>query len=337
MNPSSPPTPRNAHPPSPRQLRAAAAPEGGPRATRQALRPTAARTARTNYLMSHWRGDIPLAAAVMVSGALVWCSVQLLAWLGRHFPLTDTPHIAATLWLLEMCVLMVGALWWGRGVQRAALGHVDRGGSTLVAFTAGLAGLAAFFWVAAFWWLSARHIAPEVWATLTGATPPASVVRDAQGHLFVSGDLDFGSARALRQALDAHPGVQVVRLESRGGRVKEGLAMGALLRDRGVDTLVTTECSSACVTAFAGGARRLITAQTRLGLHSAGGAGATEKSIAEANHESDTFIAGRGVDWRVLEKGAAVANTQIWFPPPYVLLASGLATNYAHEILTVQP
>ncbi len=229
---------------------------------------------------------------------------------------------------------MVGALWWGRGVQRAAFRHVDHGGSALVALTAGLTGLAAFFWVAAFWWLSARHIAPEVWATLTGATPPASVVRNAQGHLVVSGDLDFGSTRALRLALDANPDVHVVQLESRGGRVKEGLAMGALLRDRGIDTLVTAECSSACVTAFAGGARRLITAQTRLGLHSAGGPGATAQNIAEANRESDAFMAGRGVDWRVLEKGAAVANDQIWFPPPYVLLASGLATHYAHEILT---
>lgn len=316
-------------------MRAAAVREAqGDSTDTRAQRPSTKR--RSSYLVSHWRGEVPLAAAVIVSGALVWFSVQLLAWLGRRFPITDYPQGAAALWLLEIAILMAGALWWGRGVQRAAMEHVERGGSGLVALVAGLTGLAAFGWVAAFWWLSARHVAPDVWNTLTDATPPAAVSLEAPGQLLLKGDLDFGSARALRRALDAHPEVRVVRLESRGGRVKEGLAMGALLRDRNLDTLVSTECSSACVTAFAGGARRLITAEARLGLHSAGGAGATAQDIAQANHESDAFIAGRGVDWRVLEKGAAVANHQIWFPPPYVLLASNLATHYAHEVLNAR-
>jgi hypothetical protein len=118
-----------------------------------------------------------------------------------------------------------------------------------------------------------------------------------------------------------------VQLESRGGRVAEGLALGMLLRDRGVDTLVSGECSSACVTAFAGGARRMITPGARLGLHSAGGRGATAGAVEAANRRSDDFIAGRGVDWRVLEKGAGVAHDSIWFPAAGVLLASNLATE----------
>lgn len=268
----------------------------------------------------------------MFSGALIWGGVQLLAFLGRRFPITDYPEPAAALWLTEISLLMVGALWWGRGVQQSAVRHMEQGGSSLVALTAGITGLAAFFWVGAFWWLSARHIAPEVWATLTGSIPPASVSVVTPRELLVSGDLEFGTTRALRRALEANPKVERVHLESRGGRVKEGLAMGLLIRDRHLDTQVVHECSSACVTAFAGGARRLIDAETRLGLHSAGGAGATTQGIAEANHESDSFIAGRGVDWRVLEKGAAVANSDIWFPPAYVLLASGLATHYANEV-----
>ena len=325
-----PGTPPTGHPPSPRQLRAAGAPT--------ASRAEPHRAEQVNYFRRHWRGDLPLAAAVIVSGALIWATVQLLMWLERRvFPITEQPHIASALWLIEMVVLLAGAIWWGRGVQRAAIRHVDGGGSVLVALAAGLTGLAAFFWAAAFWWFSARHIAPEVWATLAGTTPPATVSVDASsGHLLVRGDLEFGSARALRTALAANPGSRVVRLESRGGRVKEGMAMGLLLRERGMDTFVSSECSSACVTAFAGGARRLITAEAKLGLHSAGGAGSTARSVAEANRESDAFIASRGVDLRVLEKGSAIANTEIWFPQPWVLLASGLATHYAHEVLPRQ-
>jgi hypothetical protein len=315
-----------AHPPSPRQLREHVS---GSSATTPVRR-----GARVGYLRRHWRGELPLAAAVIVSSALLWGLVQLLQFAARRVSLIDHPLPAAALWLAEMLTLIFGVVWWGVGVQRAATAHLDRGGSMLVALMAGLTGLAAFAWVGAFWWFSARHVAPEVWATLTGATPAAQVRYDApRQRLVLTGDLDFGSTRALRAALDAHADVRVVQLESRGGRVKEGLALGALLRDRGLDTLVTGECSSACVTAFAGGARRLITAEARLGLHSAGGAGATAQSVAAANRDSDEFIAARGVDLRVVEKGAAVAHDAIWFPPPVTLLASGLATHYAHEVL----
>ena len=121
--------------------------------------------------------------------------------------------------------------------------------------------------------------------------------------------------------------MQVVRLHSRGGRVAEGLALGTLLRDRGIVTLVNGECSSACVTAFAGGARRIIGPYAQIGLHSAGGAGFSGEVIASANRRSDEFIAARGVDREVLDKGASVANDQIWFPSSQVLLSSGLATE----------
>jgi hypothetical protein len=199
-----------------------------------------------------------------------------------------------------------------------------------VAALTGLVGLGAFFWAGAFWMQSARHVWPDVWATLSGDAKPAAVqVNPAKGELSVSGDLEFGTTRAVRAALDADRSLRTVRLESRGGRVAEGLALGRLLVDRNVDTLVTGECSSACVTAFAGGVRRLITPQARIGLHSAGGKGVSAENVAAANRSSDTFIANRGVDWSVLEKGAAVAHDSIWFPPPYVLLASGLATEYA--------
>jgi hypothetical protein len=260
----------------------------------------------------------------------VWVGVQAIDWAARRLPMTEQPALGAALWVIEIVVLIVGALWWGVGVLRSAIGHGAEGGSTLVSLAAALTGLGAFVWVGAFWWQSARHVAPDVWAVLTGTAPPAAIRVEADGRrIAVEGVLEFGSTRALRAALDAHPGVQAVRLESRGGRVAEGLALGRLISSRNLDTLVRGECSSACVTAFAGGRRRLIAASARLGLHSAGGAGSNAASVAQANRASDDFIAARGVDLRVLEKGAAVANEDIWFPEPMVLLASNLATDYA--------
>lgn len=325
---STPPrAPLPPHPPSPHKQRVYAERQ----AARLAAHSHAARRRRrAGFLRRHWRGDVPLAVAVIASGALVWGAVQLVTFAARHVPITAYPEAASLLLVAEIVLLIAGAVWWGMGVQRAAFRHVDHGGSVLVALLTGAVGVGAFFWAGAFWYQSARHVMPDVWATLTGTAPPADVQFDAAAGLVrVQGDLEFGSMRAVRAALDANPGARVVQFDSRGGRVAEGLALGALLRDRGVDTLVTNECSSACVTAFAGGARRLIAPQAKLGLHSAGGRGVSAAAVASANRASDEFIAQRGVDWRVLEKGAAFANESIWFPEPWLLLASGLATDYA--------
>lgn len=318
-SPASRPAP-TPHPPSPRQQRAEALRHSDPR-------PRPQPGPRRGYLRRHWRGDLPLAAAVIVSAALVWGLVQLVELVSRRFPLTEDPYVASTLWLIEVALMIAGVLWWGVGVQRAAIRSVDHGGSMLVAALSGLVGVGAFAWVALFWMQSARHVFPDVWATLNGTAVPAAVELEAPAQLVVNGDLEFGTTRAVKAALDAKQGAQIVRLESRGGRVAEGLALGRLLRDRGMTTLVSGECSSACVTAFAGGERRVITPTARLGLHSAGGRGSNAVSIGEANRRSDEFIASRGVDWRVLEMGAAVAHDAIWFPARAVLLASNLATD----------
>jgi hypothetical protein len=310
------------HPPSPRVQRATVRAPAPPPAP------------RIGYLRRHWRGELHLLVALVASGALVWLLVQGVQLAERWLPLTDHPMAGSARWLLEVAVLALGALWWGVGVLRSALSHGAAGGSALVSLLAALTGLGAFVWVGAFWWQSARHVAPDVWATLTGTAPPAAVRVDAASRrVFLEGDLEFGSTRALRAALEANPGVQTVLLESRGGRVAEGLALGKLIAQRNLDTLVRGECSSACVTAFAGGRQRLIGPNARLGLHSAGGPGSNAASVAAANRDSDAFIAARGADLRVLEKGAAVAHSEIWFPEPMVLLASNLATDYAPAAL----
>ena len=282
---------------------------------------------RIGYFRLHWRGELPLVAAVTIGAALVWGLVQGVRLVGHFFPYTEAPEIAALLWLVEVAVLVVGVIWWGMGVQRSAVRSVDQGGTLFVALLAGVVGYGAFIWVGLFWLNSARHVWPDVQATLSGDLQPAAPTLERGGVLAVDGDLEFGTTRAVRAALAAHPAVRAVRLESRGGRVAEGLALGRLIADRNLDTLVIGECSSACVTAFAGGARRVIGRSAHIGLHSAGGNGVSAANVDKANRESDEFMARRGIDARVLALGAMTAHDDIWFPEHSVLLASALATE----------
>ena len=222
MNPAPPP-----HPPSPRNQRAAAA----------QTQTRAPRDARVGYFASHWRGELPLVAAVIVSAGLVWGLVQALRLVGWFLPNTESPWGAALLWLLEVAVLpIVGVAWWGLGVKRAAVRSVDQGGSMFVAFLTGVVGYGAFVWVGLFWFNSARHVWPDVRATLAGDLRAAAVTLEAGARLAVQGDLEFGTTRAVREALAANPGVRTVRLESRGGRVAEGLALGRVLAETATST-----------------------------------------------------------------------------------------------------
>ena len=186
------------HPPSPRkQLK---------NAERFRQRHMSGRTRRVGYVRQHWRGDLPLAAAVIVSAALVWSAVQAIGFVSQKVPITDYPVASSLLWLLEVAVVIIGALWWGTGVQRWAIESVDRGGSMPVAALTGVVGLGAFVWVGVFWFQSARYVMPEVWSTLIGSSPPAAVQLDARSNQIVlRGGLEFGSTRAVRDVLDANP------------------------------------------------------------------------------------------------------------------------------------
>src|SRR5215204_1583194 len=128
-----------AHPPSPRKQLA-----NTERFRRKHMR---SRTRRVGYLRQHWRGDLPLAVAVIVSSALIWGCVELIGYASRRVPITDYPIGSSLLWLLEVAVLILGALWWGTGVQRSAIESVDRGGSMPVAVLTGVVGIGAFVWV----------------------------------------------------------------------------------------------------------------------------------------------------------------------------------------------
>src|SRR5262249_49657077 len=155
----------SAHPPSPRRQRAETA--------QRAPGAEASRARRSGYLRAHWRGELPLAVAVIVSAGLVWGAGQIVGFASPHVLLTDYPQAAAALLMLELLLLIPGVVWWGAGVMRSAARHVGCGGSALVASFTGVVGFGAFLWAGAFWWASAQYVVPDAWATLAGTAQPA--------------------------------------------------------------------------------------------------------------------------------------------------------------------
>lgn len=274
-------------------------------------------------------GEAPLWLVVIAGALLVAAPQWLLGGLLALLDLLEHPRLAAFL-VLAGPVLYVGLGWcWLRAVRRAASRPVPTGrrsgvrGATVLLAVVGQGLLVAYVL------LDAQFMVRSLVDPMLGRTPlPTITLHDGGARLRLAGAFELGAKRALRKALDANPGVRMVELHSPGGLAVEGLAIGRLIESRGLDTFAPRHCHSACLMAFAGGTGRYITAATLMGMHSAGGPGATQDEIDHANRMSDGYLLARGVDPRVVEKAAYVPHDHIWVPEPWVLLASGLATDY---------
>lgn len=145
------------------------------------------------------------------------------------------------------------------------------------------------------------------------------------------GYVDFGATADLRQLLDDNPAVIAVVLDSRGGPVYEARGLAKLIRDRGLDTYSARECSSACVTAFAGGRKRWLAPGAKLGFH---------LYRLDANHQIPridaeeelrkdlAFFEEQQIDVVALEEVFSTYHQQIWYPSPERLLQSGMVHGF---------
>jgi hypothetical protein len=308
--------------------RAAATPSEQGVARRRSVRPSARGQA---LALVRWlfQGRAPLPLVVAAGALCVAVPVELFGALLAGIDVLERPRLAAALAITETVLFVVLCWLWLRAIARTA---AHRARECNADWISGLAGLAAGVAQLALAW----HVVSDAQYTVRWLIGPALgdsrlptiTVHDNGTRLRLEGALELGAKHLLRKSLDAHRGVRLVELDSPGGLVIEGLAIGRLIEARGLDTFAPRRCHSACGMAFAGGAGRFITEATRMGMHSAGGTGATEEEIAEANRIADAYLGERGVDWYLIDKGSAVPHEGAWFPDAWVLLASGLATDY---------
>ena len=85
----------------------------------------------------------------------------------------------------------------------------------------------------------------------------------------ISGSFSWALPQSFEAMLAASPRVTTVLLDSPGGHLLPSLQVAAIIQRRGLDTVVTHACHSACTLAFLGGRQRLLSAEARLGFHQA--------------------------------------------------------------------
>ncbi len=94
-------------------------------------------------------------------------------------------------------------------------------------------------------------------AASVSAPVSAMDIKAVGDQLILSGAVTGDDRLELLDALRAHPGVTTVVLRnSHGGDAKSGYRVGELIRDRGLRTIVSGYCWSACTRMFLGGKTR---------------------------------------------------------------------------------
>ncbi|MDP2325666.1 MAG: hypothetical protein Q8N51_16800 [Gammaproteobacteria bacterium] len=142
----------------------------------------------------------------------------------------------------------------------------------------------------------------------------------------VDGGLGFGVSDAVRAVLDANPQVRRIRLESGGGALSEGMKLREIIMARNLDTFSARECSSACVSAYAGGRFRYLQRGARMGVHLPRNWEAFSASpVATAYHAELLFLRNRGLpDWFL--NNWIRTGQRFWYPTEFQLVSSGLVS-----------
>ncbi len=191
----------------------------------------------------------------------------------------------------------------------------------------------------------------------------SSPVYAEEGKFVISGDTLFYSTdlEGLRQSyisiedienfreiLYQNPEVKKVNLSSHGGIMGAGIEIGRIIKDFGVETIVTKECSSACTFIFVAGAGRTLAPGALLGFHrpswdlekiaiyykqnKADYGWVNEFSFASWVQGDTFYEAGRlfqvfgeaGVELEFIIQTLQYSGDQMWYPSRNELLGSGV-------------
>lgn len=200
---------------------------------------------------------------------------------------------------------------------------------------------------------------------------PMQFRNDCMGNAFEScfimldGEITADTPAAFAAFLETTEGERVL-LNSSGGALDAGLALGRIIRERGLRTEIGRghfedvtfdgetseqftdidpgECVSACAYAFLGGRVRTVAPESRLGFHrvalaSGGGlpgeGGLTAGQLVAA--ALITYLAEMDIDTRIFVEASGAASAAMHYPSPEELQDFGLVTPRGFAPFYIEP
>jgi hypothetical protein len=288
------------------------------------------------FVWLHWNGRFSLFFSYWVVSFLTNALVTALTILLVGYSNLSTsfnPFIFLVLYSMFLCSVIFISMWHIVGTWRSAdLFFIKTASKNK------LWGIAAkFFLIASLVQLiSSMSQAPVILSEYTKMAlfnDPSipnykiSVSRD-RSVAFIEGGFKYGMSRELIDLLKQTPEIKVLHLESLGGRISIGEEINKIVRDFGLNTMVTSYCMSSCTVAFLGGRERFLEAGARLGFH----ASAQFGKVSNASRNFDYKLYRKltvdfGTSELFIREIVSTPHESMWFPENQTLLKEHIITS----------
>ncbi|NIY77334.1 hypothetical protein HED22_16900 [Thalassospira sp. HF15] len=292
------------------------------------------------YIRDHWQGKHALLFALAVNLILIRV---LIMFADRYtLPPYIPDRIPALISTVAFILVFHGVVfvWQVVGVLRATQHQSSILANIWTVVSYGVIGLCLAFTalsIAA----SFRALAPEKFIPVNlteledaRASQYELTLSPDNTRIHITGIFALGMTQRLAALLDQNPGVTGIVLHSDGGHVYEGRGVGFLIRNRGLDTYVFEACSSACTTAFIGGAKRYLGPNGRLGFHQYKvdlNYPVPLYDIKGQQEKEITFYRNQGIAESFLKQVFLAPHTGIWFPEVEELMEAGVVDGEVEE------
>ncbi len=295
----------------------------------------------SNFIVSHWRGELPLAVSYWVIGlgGTLFSQFVLFA-IDRWLPLAPlrAEHALAVEFAASWSLTLAITVWQVVGTWRAATRYIGarraegrRGGWGTVAKAVLVVGCIATAGTIV------RSAIPQALETYEIAflgdptIPPygVRVMRDGTEAEFFGG-IRIGATQALRAVLDRNPRVHVLHIDSGGGRFVEAERMADLIRARRLSTYVSGTCASACTLVFPAGRERWLGSKAQLGFHAPDFGVFDTRLQAQGLAQWREALLAAGYRPAFVDRGLAVPFSEMWYPTREQLARSGITFRDAN-------
>lgn len=304
-----------------------------PRASGSRLWHAALHKARgKSYFGRHWYGEMSLPISYWVNGSLptiiMVLAILLIPW--DRF-VSESPKIYSAVVIAMWLIAALVSGWQLVGIWRSANNYLKQGNRKLWGKLAKVAVVLALINAVVEIVFVAVPQITEFAKIATGNDPIGTyqlrVLRDAT-ELEVSGAIVFGLTKDVIRALDAHPAIRIIHLNSQGGRVGEARKLRDAITTRKLATFTSSGCFSACTLAYAAGQRRLISKGGSLGFHQYSFPGTTQTAFQPEYEKDKRDWLARGFDRSFVDRAFTTPNTDLWKPSHRELFAARVVTGY---------
>ncbi|GAB3293846.1 hypothetical protein D3795_04170 [Pseudidiomarina andamanensis] len=280
-----------------------------------------------NIILKHWRGDYSLGFAYWIVGVGLTVAVSIIVALTNQF--VSSFAVSSSLFgsiLVVLCSLIVPlTVWQLVGIWRSAKYHTSEGGRLIWANVVKImVVLAAIRAVLDFTEIGIPQFQEGVDLMSNGDAVGTFELRvlNAGKELELIGFIPFGTTASVREVVGRYPAVEVIHLNSKGGRVSEAVQLYEFIQKQQLDTYVASECSSACTLAFMGGKNRYLSKRGILGFHSASLPSSSIDNPAQLNDEFKRIYRQHGVSEQFIRQAVGVDGASMWYPGQLELIAS---------------